>query len=322
MTIGLPTTDEFILSTRPAKHAVDPSRPYAFQIEKECQVDGNVDDVAVVFLTNLECPFRCLMCDLWKYTTDEPVPIGAIPEQIDFALRRLPSARHIKLYNSGNFFDPAAIPPVDYAQIAKRVQGFETTIVENHPLMCGDRVRRFRDCLQASEVQSRLEVAMGLETVHPRVLPMLNKRMTTDRFRLACDYLHSLGVSIRAFVLLRPPLLSEQEGQDWALKSIEFAFDCGVATVSVIPTRAGNGIMDRLQSTGQFSPPTFESLENVFDAGLNLNRGRVFVDLWDAESWIDKSTHSLARLERLRRMNLCQRILPLPKAHAHAESNQ
>ena len=94
--------------------------------------------MATLFLTNRECPFRCLMCDLWKHTLEETVPVGAIPAQIDFALERLPPAKHIKLYNSGNFFDPQAIPREDYAEIARRVRSFDTLIVENHPRLCGD----------------------------------------------------------------------------------------------------------------------------------------------------------------------------------------
>ncbi|MGV3482815.1 MAG: radical SAM protein [Planctomycetaceae bacterium] len=317
MTIPLRIADKAILAARPAKRAVDPRRPYAYLVEPEYQADGEVEDVAVVFLTNKECPFRCLMCDLWMNTTDAAVPIGAIPEQIDFALGQLAPARHIKLYNSGNFFDPSAIPPQDYAAIIERTAGFSTTIVENHPRMCGDRLRQFVSAMKAAESLSQLEVAMGLETIHPRVLPLLNKRMTTDSFRTACETLQSLGVAIRAFVLLRPPTLSDQEGLEWAVRSMEFAFAAGAGVVSVIPTRAGNGMMERLQSEELFSPPSLSSLEAVLEAGLSMNRGRVFVDLWDAASLFqeqgstsDGKRELALRIERLRQMNLCQRVLP------------
>src|SRR5579872_3248975 len=127
-----------ILQARPPKNAVDVSRPYAFLLERECSASGEVVDVATIFLTNRECPWRCLMCDLWKNTTDETVPLGAIPQQIDYALERLGPARQIKLYNSGNFFDAHAIPPADHQAIARRVGRFERVIVENHPKLCGD----------------------------------------------------------------------------------------------------------------------------------------------------------------------------------------
>src|SRR5687768_18538965 len=129
LAVGL---DEAILSARPAKNRVDPFVPYAFLVEPERNASGRVEDVATIFLTNRECPFRCLMCDLWKNTTDEVVPPGAIASQIDYALARLPPARSIKLYNSGNFFDAQAIPPTDHAAIAERLRGFATVIVENH----------------------------------------------------------------------------------------------------------------------------------------------------------------------------------------------
>ena len=103
-------TDREIVSRRPAKNTLDPYRPWAMFVEPERTAAGVVEDVATVFLTNRECPFRCLMCDLWKNTLDDRVPTGAIPVQIRYAIEMLPPAKHIKLYNSGNFFDAQAIP--------------------------------------------------------------------------------------------------------------------------------------------------------------------------------------------------------------------
>jgi uncharacterized Fe-S cluster-containing MiaB family protein len=110
------------------------------------------------------------MCDLWKNTTEESVPRGAIPTQIRNALASLPPARRIKLYNSGSFFDPQAVPPEDYGEIASLLAGFERVIVESHPALVGRACARFTDLLGAD-----LEVAMGLETAHP-MLAKLNKR--------------------------------------------------------------------------------------------------------------------------------------------------
>ena len=74
-------------------------------MEDERTESGEIAPVATILLTNRECPWRCLMCDLWQHTLAGPTPIGAIPAQIDYALAQLPSARAIKLYNSGSFFD-------------------------------------------------------------------------------------------------------------------------------------------------------------------------------------------------------------------------
>jgi radical SAM enzyme (TIGR01210 family) len=287
--------DRWILDRRPAREALDPMLPHAFFAEEECSSDRTVVPVATVLLTNRECPWRCLMCDLWRNTLTETVPTGAIPAQIDYALERLPAAQQIKLYNAGSFFDPRAIPPGDYAPVAARVQAFDRVIVESHPALVGQACLRFRDLVEA-----RLEVAMGLETVHPEVLPRLNKRMTLDQFSGAARFLKDHGIDLRVFILVKPPFMKEADAVEWAARSIDFAFDCGATAVSLIPTRAGNGAMEALAAQGDFAPPHLTTVELAFEYGLGLRRGRVFVDLWDMQE------RDTTRLARLKEMNLRQ----------------
>jgi len=301
-------SDHQIVEARPARNSLDVDRPYEFLVEPERGADGLVEDVATIFLTNRECPFRCLMCDLWMNTTGESVPVGAIPQQIDYALERLPNAQHVKLYNSGNFFDAKAIPKEDWPAIVDRVRGFKSVIVENHPKLCGDGCFEFRDMLAAHDVE--LEIALGLETVHPEVLLRLNKQMTVDDFSHAAKRLRSEGIRLRTFILLRPPFLSEEEGIEWAMRSIEFAFEAGVSCCSVVPTRAGNGIMEQLESNGLFASPKLSSMEVVQERGIQLGAGRVFMDTWDAQKFAECSECAETRIQRIADMNLSQQVAP------------
>src|SRR5207245_689639 len=109
-------------------------------------------------------------------------------------------AQHVKLYNAGNFFDAQAIPPADWPRVAELVQPFRTVIVESHPRLIGPSCLAWRDLLR-----TELQVAMGLETVHPDVLPRLNKRMTLKDFEAAVRFLCDQDIAVRAFILLRPP---------------------------------------------------------------------------------------------------------------------
>lgn len=297
--------DQWILTRRSAKNSVDVREPYAFLLEQERTASGAIEPVATVFLTNRECPFRCLMCDLWKNTISEKTPIGFIPQQIAFAIDKLGPARHIKLYNAGNFFDTKAIPREDYKKIAALLDPFETVIIECHPKLIGGRCLEFRDMLRG-----KLEIAIGLETAHPEVLLKLNKRMNLTDFRRSVQFLTENDIQTRAFILLRPPFLSEAEGLLWAKHSLDFAFDAGVGCCVVIPTRAGNGAMDELQSEGFFEKPSLSSLEQVMTYGLQLSSGRVFADLWDLEVFSDCPICFEARRERLHQLNLQQTMLP------------
>ena len=259
-----------------------------------------------VLLTNKECPWRCLMCDLWKNTLTETVPPGAIPQQIGFALARFGSQpEQIKLYNSGSFFDPAAIPFADYPDIAQKISFAKHVVVESHPRLIGEKAVRLRDLLSGS-----LEVAMGLETIHPQVLPRLNKKFDLDHFCRAAEFLRKEGIAMRAFVLVKPPFLDDKEGIEWAVKSAAFAFDCGATVVSLIPTRGGNGAMERLQDVGDFAPPRLATLERALELALNLRAGRVFADTWDLGAFSNCSACLAKRQQRLHAMNLSQTILP------------
>ena len=260
----------------------------------------------VILLTNKECPWRCVMCDLWQNTLTATVPPGAIPRQIDYALTQLNiRPQQIKLYNSGSFFDPAAIPLADYPAIADKVSGADQVVVEAHPRLVGERALRLRDLLGGS-----LEVAMGLETIHPEILPRLNKRFTLDHFAQSARFLRQAGVAMRAFVLVKPPFMNEAEGLEWAVKSAAFAFTCGVTTVSLIPARPGNGALDRLMTAGEFSPPRLATLEGALARTLNLRQGRVFADTWDLQQFSACSLCLERRRQRLHAINLTQELLP------------
>ena len=328
MTPPVRLDDAWIRAQRPARRALDPWRPHAFLCETERAENGELVPVATVFLTNRECPWRCLMCDLWQHTLTETVPAGAIPAQIDFALDQLRRAtappevagelRQLKLYNSGSFFDSRAIPEADYAAIAERVGGFERVIVECHPALVGERALRFRDLLtthasrpeHGEPTTPKLEVAMGLETAHPDVLKKLNKRMTLDDFATAAAFLKQHALALRVFVLVKPPFLDETEALEWAKRSIDFAFECGASVVSLIPTRFGNGALEALAARGEFSPPRLATLEAAAAYGVGLQRGRVFADVWDLEKFSDCPNCFAARAARLRELNARQEVPP------------
>lgn len=299
----LEINDQWIISSRGEKNPVDHGKPYAWLVEKERTVSGNIEDVAIIFLTNRECTFHCLMCDLWKNTTAISVPAGAIPDQIEWALGQLPAVKHLKLYNSGSFFDTGAIPAKDYKRIAAIVKHFETVIVESHPKLINEKCLAFRDMLKPE-----LQVAMGLETANPEILLKLNKRMTIADFANAVEYLKKHGILSRAFILLKPPFLSESDGIFWAERSIDFAFQAGVECCTVIPVRPGNGAMDKLLKQGLFAPPNIRSLEIVLEYGIDLKAGRVFADVWDLGLFSDCNKCIGERTHRLIEMNLNQQV--------------
>lgn len=260
--------DRFVIDLRGPRATHDPWQYQDLLVEDEPTEKGDVARVGTIFLTGRECPWRCAMCDLWRYTTRTDTPAGAIPAQIA-AARQIWRSRgdlitRLKLYNASNFFDPRAVPVADYADIAAGVGTVEQVIVESHPSLVGDRVEQFIGALTGPT----LEVAMGLETVHPAALEALNKRMTTDDFAGAARTLARLGVSLRVFLLIGPPFIPAEDQDEWLLRSVAFAEDCGASVISLIPTRPGNGTMEALTAQKLFREPTREEVERSFQLVL------------------------------------------------------
>jgi radical SAM enzyme (TIGR01210 family) len=298
-------TGSRILELRGKKNSVDPFLPYAWLVEKERTIKGTVEDVGIIFITNRECPFHCLMCDLWKNTTDFNVPNGGISGQIEWALEKMNGVKHVKLYNSGSFFDNRAVPENEYERIAALLKDFETVIVESHPKLINEKCLKFKRMLRPD-----LHIALGLETIQPEIVRILNKNMTPEDFRTAVKFLKRNGISSRAFILLRPPFVSEEEGIYWAERSIDYAFSSGAECCTIIPVRPGNGTIDYLKDRGEFTPPSIKSLEEVLEYGIKLSHGRVFADTWDLGLFSKCDKCLQVRTKRISDMNLEQKILP------------
>ena len=276
---------------------LDPQRPYAFLNEREPFRDerGNTSifDVTTVFLTASRCPIGCSMCDLHRNTLSEPSQPGAIPTQIRYAQAHLERASWIKLYNSGNFFDPSSIPPHDYASIGSLCAGYQRVIIENHPRFGAHRHDRFRE-----HVGGTLEIAVGLETVQPRVLNRLRKQMSRDDFDRYARSLISDGIDLRVFLIVGAPHLSVKESLRWAQLSIRHAVRAGARHVSLIPARSGHGWGGMAESLPRIE---LEHLADLFCASLDdLGAAACLsADLWDVprDQLIESRRLLLDRLE-------------------------
>jgi hypothetical protein len=299
-------TADRIRSLRPPKAPVDPWRPIDVLVETERRPGGGRVPTVTVFLAGAECPFTCVFCDLWRHTLDGPTPAGAIPAQLRRALAdsagELEGAEEawIKLYNASNYFEPRAVPPADDPEIAELLRPFAGTVVECHPRLVGRR------CFELAErLEGRLQVAVGLETVHPEALARLNKGLDLATFDRAAADLAERGIELRAFVLVGAPFVPPAETVAWTVQSAAYAFERGAVHVTLIPVRGGNGELDRLAEQGLFTPPTLDQVEEALDRSLAVAGDRVVtVDGWDLERLEGCPRCRGERIARLERINL------------------
>ncbi|HET7187121.1 MAG TPA: hypothetical protein VFI52_03160, partial [Gemmatimonadaceae bacterium] len=278
-------------------------------LEDERRPDGAIERTLTVFLTGAECPFTCSFCDLWRWTIDGPTPTGALPAQLSDVLHALdasaPRPDRLKLYNASNFFDRRAVPVSDLPRLAELSAPFGGVTVESHASTVGPSTLEF-----AQRLGGRLEVAMGLETIHPVAMAQLNKRLDLAQFERSACFLKDNAMDLRVFVLLGAPYLPHTESVEWTVRAVEYAARCGASVVSIIPVRGGNGEMERLAQLGHFTPPTLSQLEESLDRCLALAGTVVTADLWDVRRLPACEACRVARTERLARLNVSGRAEP------------
>ncbi len=284
---------------------VDPFTAHGSLLEEERRPDGTIERALTVFLTGAECPFTCSFCDLWKWTIDGPTPPGALTKQLASVLKASgdPVTARLKLYNASNFFDQRAVPPEDLLGIARLAAPFGAVTVESHASTIGPRTLAF-----ARQISGRLEVAVGLETIHPVAAAQINKRLDLARFDSAARFLAENSIDLRVFVLLGVPCVPAKESVEWTVRTVEYAVERGASIVSIIPLRGGNGEMERLQALGEFTPPTLAQLEEALDRCLQHTSTVVTADLWDVERMPACAYCRSERIERLRRLNITGRV--------------
>jgi archaeosine synthase beta-subunit len=300
--------DRRIRGLRSSKPAVDPWHAHGTEIDEERRPNGALERALTIFLAGAECPFTCSFCDLWRWTIDGPTPRGALPAQISSALESLndmPLPDRLKLYNASNFFDKRAVPQEDIPAIASLVAPFAAVTVESHASMVGPSALAL-----AHRINGRLEVAIGLETIHPEATARLNKRLELATFDRAAAFLGNNEIDLRVFVLLGAPHVPADESIEWTVRTAEYAVRRGASVVSIIPVRGGNGELERLQSLGLFTPPTLSQLETSLDWCLTFAPSVVSADLWDIDRLVDCAACGAARIERLRRINVTGRPEP------------
>jgi radical SAM enzyme (TIGR01210 family) len=298
--VSVSATDRRIRSIRPPKLRVDPYKAHGSLIEEERRPDGKIERALTVFLAGVECPFTCTFCDLWRGTIDGPTPSGALTAQLDGVLkaRAGPIPDRLKLYNASNFFDQRAVPTEDLVGIATLSAPFAAVTVESHANTIGPKTLAF-----SRQIPGRLEVAVGLETIHPVAAAQLNKRLDLERFDSAARILSENGIDLRVFVLLGAPHIPEEESVAWTVRTVEYAVDRGASVVSIIPVRGGNGELERLQAQGQFALPTLRQLEQTLDRCVRFTTAVVTADLWDVERLPGCEQCRAGRIERMRRLN-------------------
>lgn len=195
------------------------------------------------------------MCG-YKQASLNTVTEDDLNKQVDEALSRYKGEPFVKIYTSGSFLDKKEIPIPIRERIFKEFEGCERILVESRPEFIKEDV--------LATLPKTLTIALGLESSNPDILKIsINKGFTPEDSRKAGMMIKAAGLSVRTYLILKPPFISEsgaiQDSVDSALFADEFSDE-----ISINPLNIQRGTLaDRLWKAGEIRSPWLWSLVKV-----------------------------------------------------------
>ena len=250
----------------------DPREPTRVWIDEDNTPDGVYQSLTIILNTGGCRWARAGGCTMCGYVA-ESVEGGSVSHedlmtQIDRCLEHEQDNAEeqsglIKIYTSGSFLDEREVPAETRRAIAETFADRDRIVVESLPdFVEREKIEDFTG--QGLET----DIAIGLETATDRVRrDCVNKYFEFSEFEQACEYARDLGAGVKAYLLLKPPFLSEPEAVADMKSSVRrcAAVD-GCHTVSMNPTNVQRHTMvEDLYHDGGYRPPWLWSVAEVLE---------------------------------------------------------
>ncbi|MFA7694312.1 MAG: archaeosine biosynthesis radical SAM protein RaSEA [Methanoregula sp.] len=192
-------------------------KPLACWRGKERYDDGIVECLTIIFESGGCSWARCRMCSYRheRYRAQSCEELAAhLNAQLawvrsQFNLDEFPM---IKIFTSGSFFDPAEVPLTFQKEVALAFRG-KIVIAESRPeYITPDTIGHFLSELNDGTHATPLYCAIGLETTNDIIREKcINKGFTYADFKQAVTVAHTAGAGVKAYLLFKPPFLTEAE---------------------------------------------------------------------------------------------------------------
>ncbi|WP_229114540.1 archaeosine biosynthesis radical SAM protein RaSEA [Halapricum desulfuricans] len=258
----------------------DPTEPTRVWLDEDNTPDGIVRSLTIVLNTGGCRWARAGGCTMCGYVA-ESVEGGTVAHedlltQIDATLDHERDnadepAEQVKIYTSGSFLDEREVPAETRRAIASAFADRERIVVESLPdFVDREKIADFTD--EGLET----DVAVGLETATDRVRrDCVNKYFEFADFaeaaaevRAADAAAEDASAGVKAYLLLKPPFLSESEAIEDMKRSIRRCAGVeGCHTVSMNPTNVQKYTeVEQLYFEDGYRPPWLWSVAEVLES--------------------------------------------------------
>ncbi len=192
----------------------------------------------------------------------------------------------LTLYNNGNFFADAEIPPEAREHIFQSLSRSQvkTLIVESLPQFI---TKRELDIAKKNLSHCKLMVAIGLQSSNDVIRESaINTICTKYHFEQSVALLEKYGYKPLVFLMIKPPFLTESEAIEDAVSSVNYLQSLGLNEAILCPTKVDEAtIVNLLFQRKQYAPPwlwTIIEILKQIHVGKTNHPARIATSLLDS----------------------------------------
>lgn len=227
----------------------------------------------------------CTMCGHFAKQTGRDTPIS--PEEYiqqfeeEFAKIDFESSPLLNLYNNGSFLNDNEISPQARREILKMINAnpsIKMLVLETRPeFVTEENIKEISYLIPDKHVG--ISIGLELKDDFYRTI-CVNKGFTLKQFEHAANIIQKY-LNLRAYVLLKPPFLTEKESIYQAIETINYAFDIGCTTVSLEScTVQDYTLVKYLYEQGLYTPPWLWSILEVVKGSHHSKDQKLIVGLF------------------------------------------
>lgn len=249
---------------RTHRNSVSPMIPRFVEVDEYRFGNQVYNRIRIILRSNGCCKPTCTMCPLPNEALDPKRSVVLAEdyvEQVRSALLAYPGCEMVCLYNDGSFFADRELQIEARQGIYQLLvaYGCRVLMVESLPAFITEgRLRDARRELKDIQVI----VGIGLQSASAEVRELcINSPVREDDFIEAIELLASHGFGRKAYVMLKPPFLTEDEAIKDASSTMIWLRTHNVQDITLCPTRVARGtVVSELFKRGWYSPPMLTSI--------------------------------------------------------------
>ena len=256
-------------------------------VVKDANIHGQPVRSLTITLTPTGCQWAstggCTMCGEYEGSTkDEIVPAEFHIAQFASAVSKYVSKYEpswIRIYQEGNYANPQEIEGSAQSTIlrlASLIRGVRRISIESMAKYLHKR-EIVQELSQSVARGVELEIGIGFEGENDVVRNIcINKGESISDFRRAVALLRDIGIRSLAYIVLKPPFLSEGEAVEEAIATIRLANEIGFDAISLEPLSIHKyTLVHALHLEGLYQLPWLWSVVKVAKSAQDIKDFRI-----------------------------------------------